>query len=59
LPSALIVSSDLFLWNVRPGEKFGLLLDQAFEAQLNGEFKSKPEALKWLKNKVSSDSNLR
>jgi hypothetical protein len=52
LPKPLIQSEDLKKQGVQPGKDFGQLLNQAYEAQLNETFKTKKQALDWLK-KVS------
>ncbi|MEA1918277.1 MAG: hypothetical protein U9N52_00410 [Campylobacterota bacterium] len=53
-PIALLQGRDLIALGIKPSQKFSELLELAFDAQLNGEFKTLKEAKKWLALKVSN-----
>ncbi|MFA6188730.1 MAG: hypothetical protein WC680_05580 [Sulfuricurvum sp.] len=48
-PKALIMGRDLIAMGLTPDERFKKILEQAYEAQLNQIFFTKPEAIQWLK----------
>jgi hypothetical protein len=39
---------------VTPGPEMGLILKQAFESQLNGDFKNEEDAISWAKSYLSN-----
>jgi hypothetical protein len=45
LPDKLFTGKDLIQLGMKPSEKFGLIIKEMFDAQLNGEFNSKEEAV--------------
>ncbi len=47
-PKPLLQGRHLIARGMQPGVQFGTLLDQAFEAQLEGGFVDLDGALKWL-----------
>ncbi|MFO1512035.1 MAG: polynucleotide adenylyltransferase [Verrucomicrobiota bacterium] len=47
-PKPLLLGRHLIARGLQPGERFGDLLDRAFEAQLEGRFTDLEGALKWL-----------
>jgi tRNA nucleotidyltransferase (CCA-adding enzyme) len=49
-PKPMIQGRDLIARGMPPGPRIGEILEQAFEAQLNGEFSSKETADAWLSN---------
>jgi poly(A) polymerase len=53
-PPPLATGRDLIQLGLEPGPKFAALLDQAYEAQLEGRIKSKSEALAWVRATVDS-----
>ena len=48
-PKPLLMGRDLFQFGIEPGPEFKVLLDEAYEAQLEGRFHNHEEALRWLK----------
>lgn len=50
-PSCILTGMDLIHLGYKPGPLFGKILDSVFEAQLNDKFKSKEDAIKFVKNK--------
>lgn len=51
-PKALLQGRHLIALGLKPGKEFSPLLEEAFEAQLDGIFSSEEEGIKWLKNKI-------
>jgi len=51
-PIALLQGRDLISIGIKPSQKFSELLNEAFEAQLDGEFSTLQEAKEWLRLKV-------
>ena len=51
-PKPLLQGRHLIARGMQPGVHFGLLLDKAFEAQLEGSFTELKGALKWLDNQI-------
>ena len=47
-PKPLLQGRHLVARGLQPGKQFGTLLDEAFEAQLEGAFTDLEGALKWL-----------
>jgi len=47
-PPPLLMGRDLIEAGMEPGETFKLLLDKAYEAQLNRDIATRAEALEWL-----------
>ncbi len=47
-PKPLLQGRHLIARGMQPGKRFGVLLDAAFEAQLEGQFTDETGALKWL-----------
>lgn len=45
LPDKLFTGKDLIALGMKPSEKFGTIIKEMFDAQLNGEFNSKEEAV--------------
>jgi tRNA nucleotidyltransferase (CCA-adding enzyme) len=50
-PKPLLLGRHLIARGLRPGARFGTLLDEAFEAQLEGQFTDMAGAEKWLDEK--------
>jgi poly(A) polymerase len=49
-PDPFIKGQDLINLGLKPGPQFGKILGEAEEKQLEGDFKSRMEALEWLKH---------
>lgn len=47
LPDKLFTGKDLIQLGMKPSEKFGLIIKEMFDAQLNGEFSTKEEAVEY------------
>ena len=47
-PKPIIMGRHLFQFGLTPGPQFKLLLDEAYEAQLEGRFSNLAEGLEWL-----------
>ena len=47
-PQPILMGRHLIELGMKPGEKFGMILRQAFEAQLDGEFEDLKGAKEWL-----------
>ncbi len=54
-PKALVMGRHLIEMGLKPGAWFGALLDQCYEAQLNGEFASLEDGLEWVKHRVEAE----
>jgi tRNA nucleotidyltransferase (CCA-adding enzyme) len=52
-PKPLLQGRHLIARGLSPGQRFGLLLAQAFEAQLEGQFTDMEGALKWLDGRLA------
>ncbi|QHI70563.1 CCA tRNA nucleotidyltransferase [Tichowtungia aerotolerans] len=52
LPERWISGKDLCRIGVKPGPRIGELLQQAYDAQLEGRFSSRSELLNWLKKEL-------
>ncbi|MBM3846259.1 MAG: HD domain-containing protein [Verrucomicrobia bacterium] len=53
-PKPILMGKHLIPLGVTPGEAMGLLLKEAFEAQLNGVFSNLDEALAWVRERLSN-----
>ena len=53
-PKAHLQGRDILDLGLEPSEEFSILLNRAYEAQINLEINSKNEALQWLKKEVKS-----
>lgn len=51
-PSPIILGRHLIAQGLLPSERFGLLLRDAYEAQLDGAFSSTEEGIRWLKSRI-------
>ncbi|HEY1101088.1 MAG TPA: HD domain-containing protein, partial [Myxococcota bacterium] len=51
-PTPLLLGRDLQALGLKPGKAFGVLLKEAFEAQLDGQFADHDGAVVWLKQRV-------
>lgn len=51
-PQALLQGRDLIKAGLEPGSSFKVILDQAYELQLEGEFSTNSEARIWLENYI-------
>jgi tRNA nucleotidyltransferase (CCA-adding enzyme) len=47
-PQPILMGRHLIELGLTPGSQFGVILDQAYDAQLEGAFNNLPEALRWL-----------
>ena len=56
-PKPLLQGRHLIERGMQPGKHFGPVLDQAFEAQLEGSFTDIEGALKWLEGHSKNASN--
>lgn len=52
-PKPLVMGRDLIAAGLEPGPRFGGILRAAYEAQLDGEFLGRAEALAWLSTRLS------
>lgn len=50
LPEKLFTGKDLIQLGYKPSEQFGLIIKEMFDAQLNGEFETKEEAIEYFRN---------
>lgn len=48
--NAIIEGKDLIVLGLKPSPKFSIILKKCYEAQMKGEFNTKEEGIKWLKN---------
>jgi tRNA nucleotidyltransferase (CCA-adding enzyme) len=53
-PKPLLLGRHLQMHGLSPGKAFGVLLKEAFEAQLDGVFVDEGTALDWLKSRLSA-----
>lgn len=51
-PAPILQGRDLILHGIKPGREMGTLLQEAFDAQLDGIFEDHESALLWLQNKL-------
>ncbi len=51
-PKPLLLGRHLIAKGMKPGVEFGVILDKAFEAQLEGSFTELDGALKWLEGQI-------
>lgn len=51
-PQALLMGKDLISLGLNPGPQFGVLLNAAFQAQLDGVFLNKEDAISWVKDQL-------
>lgn len=51
-PKALLLGRDLIALGVRPGREMGRILQDAYEAQLDGRFETFDEALDWVRSEL-------
>jgi len=56
IPPPLVTGDDLIALGMKPGPKFGEILEAVETRQLEGTLKSREEALDWLKHEYSVDS---
>ena len=54
-PKPILMGRDILKRGMRPGPRMGILLEKAFEAQLNGEFQSFQEAQCWIEKQLSEE----
>ncbi|WP_294963788.1 CCA tRNA nucleotidyltransferase [Sulfurimonas sp.] len=52
----ILLGRDLIKLGMSPSSKFSIILDLAYEAQMNGEFFSKDAALRWLSNYLTTNN---
>lgn len=53
-PSPLVTGNDLIALGLKPGPPFKQLLDEARDAQLNGELVNHDSAMEWVRTKLDS-----
>ena len=53
-PRPLLLGRHLLALGVTPGPEMGLILKQAFESQLNGDFQKEEDAIAWAKSYLSN-----
>ena len=51
-PKPLINGNDLIALGLKPGPQFKVILEEAWELQLENTFKNREEALEWVKGYV-------
>jgi poly(A) polymerase len=56
IPPPLVTGDDLIALGMKPGPKFGEILEAVETRQLEGMLKSRDEALDWLKHEYSIES---
>jgi len=47
-PNPILLGRHLIELGMRPGHEFGVILEAAFDAQLEGRFLDLPQAFRWL-----------
>ena len=57
-PKAILLGRHLIDAGLKPGEKYKVILDEAYENQLDGNIDDEQSALKWLKIFLESDSKV-
>jgi len=50
LPDKFFTGKDLIQLGLKPSEQFGEIIKEMYDAQLNGEFSSKEEAIEYFLN---------
>jgi tRNA nucleotidyltransferase (CCA-adding enzyme) len=58
-PQPILMGRHLIDLGMQPGEAFGQILHAAYDAQLEGTFKTLSEALEWLKGYEGGNQNIR
>ena len=53
-PRPLLLGRHLLALGMRPGPEIGLILKQAFESQLNGDFQKEDTAISWARSYLSN-----
>ena len=53
-PRPLLMGRHLLALGMTPGTEIGLILKQAFESQLNGDFQKEDDAIAWAKSYLSN-----
>ena len=53
-PAPLLLGRHLITLGITPGPKMGLILKQAFECQLNGDFQKEEDAIDWAQSYISN-----
>ena len=53
-PQPLLRGRHLLTLGLTPGPEMGHILKQAFESQLNGDFKKEVDAIEWAKSYLSN-----
>lgn len=53
-PQPFVTGHDLIALGMKPGPRMKPILEEAYELQLEGQFKDSEQALDWLKKKLSS-----
>src|ERR1700732_3392438 len=56
IPPPLVRGEDLIALGMKPGPKFGEILEAAETRQLEGKLRTREEALEWVKKEYSADS---
>jgi len=56
IPPPLVRGDDLIAMGLKPGPEFGEILEAVETRQLEGEFKTREEALEWVKKKYGSSA---
>ena len=59
IPPPLVRGDDLIALGLKPGPKFGKILEAIETRQLEGSLRTRDEALKWVKRKYSLGSQMR
>jgi poly(A) polymerase len=54
IPPPLVRGEDLIAMGLKPGPKFGEILETVETRQLEGEFKSRDQALDWVRKEFGS-----
>ncbi len=49
---AIVQGKDILSFGIKPSKEFSKILDRAYMAQINGDFKTKEEAYSWLKKEL-------
>ena len=57
-PKKLLEGRDLIKLGLEPSEEFGKILQEGYNAQIDGIYKTKEEAIVWLKNRLKGNSNI-
>ena len=54
IPPPLVTGDDLIALGLKPGPKFGEILEAVETRQLEGALKDRPQALEWVKREYST-----